>query len=321
MGLDFKAIRAIARRDLRTYLSNPIGYVFLTLFVLVAAGVAFMLPGFFSRNLADLASLNALMPVILAFFVPALTMGTWADERRNGTDELLLTMPVRDPEVVLGKYLGVLGLFTISLLFSLSNVVVLTFLGEPDWGLMAATYAGYWLTGALFCAVGLVASMFTRYSVIAFIFGLLGCSALVGAGHPAVPSWMSGVIGATVVGMLLALTWTVVRGEGKDAGVVGLVGGLIGLVAWRTLWTSAESGGEADAVDVAGTPAGDASADVVDVLNQKNVFEELFSQLGVSDYLVGFGQGVVQLGDILYFATGMVLALYLASFMLGRRHW
>ena len=154
----------------------------MTLFVLVAAGVEFLLAGFFSRNLADLAGLSYWMPIILAFFVPALTMGTWSEERRSGTDELLLTTPVRDTDVVLGKYFGVLGLYTISLLFSLSNVVVLSQLGSPDWGLMLANYAGYWLLGAMFCAVGLVASMFTRYPVISFIFGLMGCLSLVGAG-------------------------------------------------------------------------------------------------------------------------------------------
>jgi hypothetical protein len=312
-------VRAIAGRDLKNYLSNPIGYVFLTLFVLMAAGVAFLLPGFFARNLADLAGLNYWMPVILAFFVPALTMSSWSEERRSGTDELLLTTPVRDTEVVLGKYFGVLGLFTISLAFSLSNVVVLMVLGDPDWGLLAANYVGYWLLGALLCAVGLVASMFTRYPVIAFILGLLGCLAVVGSGHPDVPPWLTGIIGAAVLGSALALVWTVVRGAGNDAGIVGFVGFVVGIVLWRTLWSKPSTAAVAGSSE--GADASDPAITVVDVLGQHNVFEQFFSKLGAWDYLTGFAQGVVQLGDILYFATGIVAALYLAGFMLGRRHW
>lgn len=314
MGMDFKVVSAIARRDFWNYLGNPIGYVFLTLFVLVAAGVEFLLPTFFARNLADLAGLNDYMPVILAFFVPALTMGTWSEERRSGTDELLLTMPVRDVDVVLGKYIGVLALFGVSLLFSLSNVLVLAWLGSPDWGLMIANYTGYFLVGSLFCAVGMVASMFTRYPVVAFILGLMGCLALVGAGHPAVPPWVTGIIGAGLIGLLFALLWTVVRGGGNDAGIVGLVGFGIGLVLSRTMWT-----GSAEAPSAQG--GDEAAVETANVLAQRNVFQDWFSGLGVSDYLSGFAQGVMEVGDYLYFVTGVVLALYLAVFMLGRRHW
>ena len=117
MGIDFGVVSAVFRKDMRQYLGNPTGYVFLTLFIATTAAAAFLQDGFFSRNLADLAELNAMMPAILMFFVPAITMGAWAEERRGGTDELLLTMPVRDVEVVVGKYLGVFGMYAISLAF------------------------------------------------------------------------------------------------------------------------------------------------------------------------------------------------------------
>lgn len=298
MGLDFKVVAAVARKDLRQYLGNPVGYVFVTLFIAATAVAAFLTDAFFARNLADLAELNRYMPAILVFFVPALTMGAWADERRAGTDELLLTMPVRDSEVVLGKYLGVLAMYTISLGFSLAHVVVLHVLGDPDTGLMVSTYFGYWLMGAMFCAIGLVASMFTRYSVIAFILGGLGCGATVIAGT--VP-WASGLVGVAVLGLLGALVFTVARGHGREGGWVGLAIAWAGVLVWRGLEPSGEDG------EV--------------VRGAKNGFEELFARLSVTDHFHSFGEGVARLGDGLYFAGGIVLMLYLGSFLLGRRHW
>ena len=119
MSSRVQVVGALFRKELRSFLGNPSGYVFLTLFIVASAAAAFLTDSFFSRNLADLATLNRWMPAILMFFVPAITMGLWADERSTGTDELLLTLPVRDGEVVLGKFLGALGVYTVGLLFSL----------------------------------------------------------------------------------------------------------------------------------------------------------------------------------------------------------
>jgi len=183
-----KAAYAVLKRNFVGYFSNPTGYVFLCVFVLMTSTAAFFPHAFFVANLANLDQLNYWLPSIMLVFVPAITMSIWAEEKRQGTDELLLTLPAGDFDIVIGKYLAAASVFTVSLLLSqLANYTMLVWLTydestntvDLDTGLFFATYFGYWLIGLAMLSVGMVASFLTNNLTVSFILGMAFNSVLV----------------------------------------------------------------------------------------------------------------------------------------------
>ncbi len=168
---------AIARRELSTFFNSPIAYIVLCAFLVVAGGLFFI--GVFPGGQATLRPFFGLAPVLFVFFMPAVTMRLLAEEKQRGTIELLLTLPVEDWQVVIGKFVAALGLVGVGLLFTVPYAFSIASLTEQpssfDWGPVFGGYVGLVLMASSFLAVGLWASALSKNQIVGFIVGLLLC--------------------------------------------------------------------------------------------------------------------------------------------------
>jgi ABC-2 type transport system permease protein len=167
----------IFKKEFRTYFVSPIAYIVISIFLIIVGW--FFFSTFFLFNQAGLRTFFALLPVVFAFVVPAVTMRLFSEELQIGSYETLLTLPVTFREVVLGKFLASVAFIAAMLFPTLAYPVTVSFLGELDWGPVVGGYVGALLLGASFAAVGLFASSLTRNQIVAFIIGVAVCFALV----------------------------------------------------------------------------------------------------------------------------------------------
>src|SRR5580704_335625 len=168
-------VSAVFRRNVASYFSGVLGYLFIIAFV-VAGGLLAFRPQFFTNNIASLDQLSEGFPMLLLFLIPAITMSAWADEKKLGTDELLFTLPATDLEILLGKYFAVLAVYSIALAFSLTHLLVLRSIGNPDLGVAFCTYLGYWFAGAALLSAGMLGSVLTNSTTVAFVLGVVICA-------------------------------------------------------------------------------------------------------------------------------------------------
>jgi ABC-2 type transport system permease protein len=165
----------IFNKEFRTFFVSPIAYIVISIFLLIT-GWFFFTP-FFLFNQADLRSFFSLLPLIFSFVVPAITMRLFSEELNVGSYETLLTLPVTFRQVILGKYLASIAFIIAMLIPTLTYPVMVSFIGDLDWGPVIGGYIGAVLLGAAFCAVGLFASSLTRNQIVAFIAGMAICFA------------------------------------------------------------------------------------------------------------------------------------------------
>jgi ABC-2 type transport system permease protein len=189
-------ILTIARREFSAYFRSPIGYVFLTTYLVLTYFIFFR--GFFLIGQVSMRPFFALVPWIFLFYVPAVAMGKWAEERRQGTMELLLTLPVKDRDVVIGKFCAGLGLVAAALVGTFPLALTMSNLGNLDWGVTIGGYLGLLFLGGAYLAIGLVVSSLTQNQIIAFIVSVVMCFLLLIIGEPivtiALPQWMVGFV-------------------------------------------------------------------------------------------------------------------------------
>lgn len=166
-------IAAIFKKEFRSYFNSPIAYIFITFFLALSAW--FFFRGFFIISQANMRGFFTVMPWLYLFFVPAVTMKLWAEERKLGTIEILMTLPIKDYEVVLGKYLASFALLGVTILLSLSLPIAVASLGDPDGGPIVGGYIGLLLMGAAYLSIGLFASTLTENQIVSFIVGIGLC--------------------------------------------------------------------------------------------------------------------------------------------------
>lgn len=189
----------IASRELRAYFLSPAGYIIIALFLLVTGGV-FYFGAFASGEIASMRPVFGMGTWLLAFIAPAVTMRLISEELRLGTMEMLMTCPVREVEVILGKFLGAMGLLLLMLLPTAAFVLALEMYGRPDYGELLCGYLGLLLAGTAYLASGVLASTLTSSQPVAFLLALFFWLAL-GIGAKIVP----GHIGEEWVGVVFAI--------------------------------------------------------------------------------------------------------------------
>ncbi|WP_232479026.1 ABC transporter permease [Roseomonas rosulenta] len=181
----------VARRELAGYFATPVAYVFIVIFLMLAGALTFTLGGFFARGQADLGPFFTFVPWLFLFLVPALTMRLWAEERRLGTIELLLTLPLPQWQAVVGKFLAAWAFCAIALALTFPLVLTVNYLGRPDNGVIAAGYVGCLLVAGAYLAVGAAMSAMTKNQVIAFVLAVAVCFLFAAAGSPIVTEFLS----------------------------------------------------------------------------------------------------------------------------------
>jgi ABC-2 type transport system permease protein len=179
-------LAAVYRRELASYFATPLAYVFIVIFLLLAGAFTFWLGGFYERGQADLAPFFNFHPWLYLFLVPAVAMRLWAEERRSGSIELLLTLPVRPGVAVVAKFLAAWTFVALALALTFPVWLTVNYLGSPDNGAIVAGYLGSLAMAGGFLAIGSCLSAATRSQVIAFILTVVVCFALLLAGYPMV---------------------------------------------------------------------------------------------------------------------------------------
>jgi ABC-2 type transport system permease protein len=177
-------VLAVARRELRAYFATPLAAVFIVIFLLLSGAATFYLGGFFETGQADLQVFFRFHPWLYLLLVPAVAMALWAEERRSGTLELLLTQPLHTWQAVLGKFLAAWAFVAIALALTFPLWLTVNWLGDPDNGVILASYLGSLLMAGAYLAVGSCLSATTRSQVVAFILSILACLLLLLAGYP-----------------------------------------------------------------------------------------------------------------------------------------
>jgi ABC-2 type transport system permease protein len=198
----------VFKREFASYFATPLALVFIFIFLVLAGALTFSLGGFYVRGQADLAPFFNFHPWLYLFLMPALAMRLWAEERKSGTIELLMTLPITPTQAVIGKFLAAWAVAAVALALTFPMWITVNYLGDPDNGAIVAGYVGSLLVAGGMLAIGACFSAATRNQVIAFIVTAVVCFAFLMAGFGLVLDALQGWAAQPVVDAVAALSFT-----------------------------------------------------------------------------------------------------------------
>ncbi len=234
-----REISIVFRRELGAYFATPLAYVFIVIFLALTGVFTFYIGNFYERGQADLQSFFSFHPFLYLFLVPAIAMRVWSEERKSGTIELLLTLPITMGQAVWGKFLAAWAFVGIALAGTLPIWLTVNYLGSPDNGVIFAAYLGSLLMAGSYLAVGVCISAITRSQVIAFIVALVVCFVFTLAGFPMVIDLFSTWLPTGVVEAIASLSF-LTHFQSISKGVIDLRD-LVFYVAFIAAWLYASA--------------------------------------------------------------------------------
>ena len=202
----WRHIWTIAKREVAGYFASPVAYVFIVIFLLLTGFFTFMVSGFFERGQANLMPFFAWHPWLYLFLVPAVGMRMWSEERRLGTIELLLTMPITPWQAIVGKFLASWLVLALALALTFPIVLTVNYLGNPDNGVILASYVGSLLLSGAYLSISAMTSAMTRNQVVSFILSVVICLFLILAGWPPVTNLLTQWASAWLVDTIAAFS-------------------------------------------------------------------------------------------------------------------
>ena len=234
-----RALTAITAREFAGYFATPLAFVFIIVFLLANGLATFYLGAYFAMGQADLTSFFMFHPWLYLFFLPAISMRLWAEERRNGSIELLLTLPIPLTAVVIGKYLAALAFSALALALTFPIWLTVNYLGEPDNGVIFASYVGSLMLAGGYLAIGSCLSALTRNQVIAFVISVVACFLFTVSGAPLVlelfDGWAPQALIETLAGFSLLTHFRAITGGVIDMRDVMFFATLIGVFLTATV--------------------------------------------------------------------------------------
>jgi ABC-2 type transport system permease protein len=205
-GEALRHILTITKREVVGFFASPVAYVFIVIFLLLSGFFTFMVAGFFQRGQANLMTFFAWHPWLYLFLVPAVGMRMWSEERRLGTIELLLTMPITPWQAIVGKFLASWLILAVALALTFPVVITVNYLGHPDNGVIFAGYIGSLLLSGAYLSIAAMTSAMTRNQVVSFILSVVICLFLILAGWPPITNLLTEWASPWLVDMIAAFS-------------------------------------------------------------------------------------------------------------------